>query len=43
MFDTARMHVSETLVTNDAKGLTGQVVDLHSDIPHGDRNDRGLQ
>jgi hypothetical protein len=26
------LHVSETLVPNDAKGLTGQVVDLPSDI-----------
>jgi hypothetical protein len=30
--DTARMHVSEALVPNDAKGLTGQVVDLPCDI-----------
>jgi hypothetical protein len=26
------MHVSEKLVPNDAKSLTGQVVDLQSDI-----------
>jgi hypothetical protein len=30
--DTLRIHVSETLVPNDAKGITGQVVDLLSDI-----------
>jgi hypothetical protein len=29
---TVRVHVSETLVPNDAKGLTGQVVDLPSDV-----------
>jgi hypothetical protein len=29
---TVRVHVSETLVPNDAKGLTGQVVDLRSRI-----------
>jgi hypothetical protein len=27
-----RMHVSETLVSTDANGLTGQVVDLPTDI-----------
>jgi hypothetical protein len=30
--DAARTHVSETLMPNDAKGLTGQVVNLPSDI-----------
>jgi hypothetical protein len=30
--DTARVHVSEALVPNDAKGLTSRVVDLLSDI-----------
>ena len=29
--DAARMHTSETLVPNDAKGVTSQAVDLPSD------------